>query len=133
MLRELSSLMFSSTEGRASLREVTVALPRAWRTDTLTCSLSAPLSPWASSQGAAHLRLAEPHPVFASRPWTQQSEGCGRQGDFIQLGGDLLRGASNDSHALAARLLMAEWAKFRWGVFDERGHAGDPLYPKAYR
>nr|XP_045589593.1 calcium-activated chloride channel regulator 4-like [Procambarus clarkii] len=124
--------MWTATEGRASLREVTVALPRTWRTDALTCSLLTPLLV-SSAPTEGHIRITEPHPVFGARPWTQQSQGCGRPGDFIQLSGDLLRPVSNDSHAHAARLLLAEWAKFRWGVFDERGHAGDPLFPPTYR
>lgn len=131
MLRELSSQMWSATEGRASLREVTVALPRAWRTDALTCTLLTPLTT-TSSPTEGHIRVTAAHPVFGTRPWTQQTQGCGRQGDFIQLGGDLLR-AANDSYAHAARMLLTEWAKFRWGVFDERGHTNDPLYPPTFR
>ncbi|KAG7165778.1 Calcium-activated chloride channel regulator 1-like 10, partial [Homarus americanus] len=133
VLRELSSQLWSATDGRASLREVTVTLPRAWRTSpSLTCSLFSPLM-YSSWPTEGHIRVTAPHPGFGSRPWTQQSQGCGRQGDFIQVGGDFLRAAGNGSHAHAARLLLAEWAKFRWGVFDERGHAHDPLYPPTFR
>ena len=32
-----------------------------------------------------------------------------------------------------ARVLVHEWAKYRWGVFEESGYAGDPLYPSFYR
>lgn len=132
VLWELSSQMWSATEGRASLREVTVALPRAWRTDAITCALLTPLTA-TSSPTEGHIRVTATHPVFGTRPWTQQTQGCGRQGDFIQLGGDLLRAAGNDSYAHAARMLLTEWAKFRWGVFDERGHTNDPLYPPTFR
>lgn len=124
--------MWSATGGRASLRKVTVALPRVWRTDALSCPLLNPLTA-SSAPTEGHIRITASHPVFGARPWTQQTQGCGRQGDFIQMGGDLLRAASNDSYAHAARLLLAEWAKFRWGVFDERGHANDPLYPPTFR
>ena len=124
--------MWAATEGRASLREVTVALPRVWRTDALTCSLPTPL-PASTVPAEGHIRVTTPHPVFGSRPWTQQSQGCGRQGDFIQVGEDILKADSADSHTLTSRLLLAEWAKFRWGVFDERGHTNDPLYPSTFR
>lgn len=124
--------MWSATGGRASLRKVTVALPRVWRTDALSCSLLNPLTE-SSAPTEGHIRITTSHPVFGARPWTQQTQSCGRQGDFIQMGGDLLRAASNDSHAHSARLLLAEWAKFRWGVFDERGHANDPLFPPTFR
>ena len=29
--------------------------------------------------------------------------------------------------------MVREWAKFRYGVFDEVGYAGDPVYPQCYR
>ncbi|KAF2352326.1 Calcium-activated chloride channel N-terminal [Trinorchestia longiramus] len=124
--------MFVATKGRASLRHVTVTLPRNWRTDSLTCSLLQPVNT-ASPAVHAHISISQPHPVFGNRPWAQQSQGCGRPGDKIRLGGDSLRGGSNESHSHTARLLLAEWAKFRWGVFEERGIPGDPLYPPQYR
>ena len=36
-------------------------------------------------------------------------------------------------HPSPAKLLVKEWAKFRYGVFDEHGFAGDPLYPNYYK
>ncbi|XP_064104872.1 calcium-activated chloride channel regulator 1-like [Macrobrachium nipponense] len=132
VLLEFSGELWKATGGRASLREVTVALPRSWRTDAITCSLLTPLSATASPTDA-HIRVTTPHPAFGSRPWTQQSEGCGRQGDYIQMGGDLLRATTNNTYVHAARLLVAEWVKFRWGVFEEKGYPGDPLYPPKFR
>ncbi|RXG72243.1 Calcium-activated chloride channel regulator 4 [Armadillidium vulgare] len=49
------------------------------------------------------------------------------------MGADILRAVSNESHSHTARQLLTEWVKFRWGVFDENGHEGDPLYPAYYR
>lgn len=132
VLKELSGLMWTATGGRASIREVTVALPRNWRTDALTCSLLTPLTA-AATPTDAHIRITSNHPVFGSRPWAQQSQGCGRQGDYIQLGGDLLRNTTQNFYMQSARLLLAEWVKFRWGVFEERGYPDDPLYPLTYR
>nr|XP_045590148.1 calcium-activated chloride channel regulator 1-like [Procambarus clarkii] len=132
VLTEFSGVLWASTGGRASLRSVTVALPRTWRTDALTCSLLTPLTA-AAAPTDAHIRVTSSHPVFGSRPWAQQSQGCGRQGDYIQLGGDLLRATTNDTYVHAARLLLAEWVKFRWGVFEERGYQDDPLYPPTFR
>ena len=71
---------------------------------------------------------------ISSRPRAVQSQGCGRQGDYIQAGGDLFSHASsNASVAAAGRQLLAEWAKFRWGIFEEAGYAQDPLYPATFR
>lgn len=132
VLIEFSGVLWAATAGRASLREVMVALPRTWRTDALTCSFLTPLTASAAPT-EAHIRVTAAHPVFGSRPWAQQSQGCGRQGDYIQMGGDLLRATTNDTYIHAARLLVAEWVKFRWGVFEERGYPDDPLYPPTFR
>ena len=132
MLREFSSELFISTGGRASLRHVTVTLPRTWRTDALTCSLMQPVTS-STPPSHAHVAVTAPHPVFVNRPWAQQSQGCGRPGDKISMGSEILRSSSNESHAMVAKLLLAEWAKFRWGVFEERGIPGDPMYPPQYR
>ncbi|KAK3891031.1 hypothetical protein Pcinc_005053, partial [Petrolisthes cinctipes] len=139
--------------GRAYIREATVALPRTWRMDSPTCSLLTPVTTTASSSTHTHIRVTTNHPVFGSRPWVQQSQGCGRQGDYIQLGSDFLRNNNNNnnngtkthifyntnttkphnSHTQSARLLLAEWVKFRWGIFEERGYQDDPLYPLIFR
>ena len=33
---------------------------------------------------------------------------------------------------ISGRIIIAEWAKFRWGVFEEYGILGDSIYPPAY-
>ena len=30
------------------------------------------------------------------------------------------------------RAVVHEWAKFRYGVFEEKGYENDPIYPMAY-
>ncbi|CAL4122962.1 unnamed protein product [Meganyctiphanes norvegica] len=131
VMESFSNKLWQTTNGRASVRDVTVVLPQAWKTDSLSCSLWSPLTQVASPMNA-HIRVSARHPVFGSMPWTQQSRGCGHQGDFIQMSSDLMRGASAGESATAARLLLSEWAKFRWGIFSEVGHNGDPLYPSHY-
>ncbi|CAL4162029.1 unnamed protein product [Meganyctiphanes norvegica] len=132
LLTEFSQKLWKATGERVSLRDVTVNLPDSWQTDVLTCSLLSPLTR-TSVMRRPQILVSGPHPVFGSQPWVQQSQGCGKMGDFIQLGADLLRGTSSDGHNHTARLLLSEWVKFRWGIFDERGYKGDPLYPEEFR
>ncbi|XP_063867475.1 calcium-activated chloride channel regulator 2-like [Scylla paramamosain] len=84
---------------------------------------------------APHIRVAPPHLVFGEAPWTQQSEGCGRKGDFIQFGVGFLQSANTSAHhaTRAAGVLVGEWAKYRWGLFSETGYPGDQLYLAWYR
>ncbi|CAL4126820.1 unnamed protein product [Meganyctiphanes norvegica] len=131
MLSEFSKALHDSTDGRASLRDVTVILPRSWSLKSPTCTLWEPVI-ISALPTPSHIRVASSHPVFGDNPWVQQSQGCGRQGDFIQMGGNLLRATTNSSYSAAGRLLLAQWVKFRWGVFDEHGYEGDPLYPASY-
>ncbi|CAL4095825.1 unnamed protein product, partial [Meganyctiphanes norvegica] len=131
VLNEFSKQLFSTTEGHVSLRDVTIILPQTWKEDDLLCTLSSPVI-ISSVSIPAHIRVSTPHPVFGSRPWTQQSQGCGKQGDFIQLGSDILKARTNESYINVAKVLLTEWAKFRWGIFDEHGFDGDFRYPATY-
>ncbi|CAL4243850.1 unnamed protein product, partial [Meganyctiphanes norvegica] len=131
VLSEFSKQLMFITKGHVSLRDVTIVLPRMWEDDDLLCTLDSPVTISAVST-TAHIRISTPHPVFESRPWTQQSQGCGKQGDFIQLGSDMLKAKTNESYAKSAHLLLAEWAKFRWGIFNEHGFDGDSRYPATY-
>ncbi|XP_064111085.1 calcium-activated chloride channel regulator 2-like [Macrobrachium nipponense] len=131
VLREFSSLLWSLTDARASVRDVTVILPSSWKTDESTCSLVSPMIT-STPPGDAHIQVTSSHPVFGNRPWVHQTQGCGRQGDYIQIGDSLIRSIVNDTYSYTARLLVGEWVKFRWGTFEEQGFPEDPLYPKSY-
>ncbi|XP_066958487.1 calcium-activated chloride channel regulator 4-like [Macrobrachium rosenbergii] len=132
VMREFSSVLWMTTGGRASIHDVTVALPRSWKIEDLSCSEIMPLS-IAAKPTSGHLHITASHPVFGSRPWAQQSQGCGRRGDYIQMGSDILKASFNNTYSKVAHLLMAEWAKYRWGVFEERGYPNDVLYPTTFR
>ncbi|CAL4122486.1 unnamed protein product [Meganyctiphanes norvegica] len=131
-LTEFSKELHKITQGRASLRDVTVSLPKSWKTGTDTCTLWAPLIT-SSAPVNSHIRLKETHPVFGDQPWVQQSQGCGRPGDFIQMGTELMKSTNNASYVHNAQNLMAQWVKYRWGVFDDHGYEGDALYPSGFR
>ncbi|XP_076069629.1 calcium-activated chloride channel regulator 4A-like [Oratosquilla oratoria] len=137
LLRSWSTLIHEATNGRAALRSTTVLLPHRWSDIPRMCRTASTTPEVGGAKAtSAHIRVEGPHPVFDSAPWTQQSRGCGHQGDFIQMGSGFLRPLNATGSAAAnraARLLLAEWAKFRWGVFSEKGHQGDPLYPLWYR
>ncbi|CAL4117431.1 unnamed protein product [Meganyctiphanes norvegica] len=133
VLSEFSKQLFNATGRRVSIRDVTIVLPRSWQTtNSQTCAIWGPLTTSAIPT-PANIHVSTPHPVFHTRPWVQQSQGCGQPGDYIQLGADLLRASTNDSHLKTAQLLLAEWAKFRWGIFEEQGYEGDVVYPATFR
>ncbi|CAL4067890.1 unnamed protein product, partial [Meganyctiphanes norvegica] len=132
VLRVFSQKLMSTTGGRASLRAVTIALPRSWRMGgSRNCSVWGPLTT-AAVLSDTHIHIYPTLPLHGDLPWTQQSQGCGRPGDFIQIGGNLLKETSTASNDNTARLLLAEWVKFRWGIFTEHGYRNDTIYPETF-
>lgn len=62
-------------------------------------------------------------------PLTVQFEGCGKPGLQVQLSVEFISGQSEEERQQASRVLLSNWAKYRYGVFDEHGFPGDKLYP----
>ncbi|XP_063226758.1 calcium-activated chloride channel regulator 4-like [Bacillus rossius redtenbacheri] len=117
-----SRFLHSSLDGRAYLASVTVLLPDSW-SDSCT-----PRHVVSSSGEAPDLTVGPAHPIFGQEPWTQQSRGCGRPGDMVHLSYERLRDVSG-----LDRLLVQQWAKYRYGVFDEVGYVSDPVYPLCHQ
>ena len=71
-------------------------------------------------------------PIYGSQPYTEQSRPCGQPGDRIRLSESFFTDWNSTRATWGGRpgkLLAREWAKLRYGVFDEHGFADDPLYP----
>jgi hypothetical protein len=88
-----------------------------------------------------HLRLvaADTDGLYGSRPHTvQPTADCGAAaaaGQFVQIPASYLRRLDFSSVAgrqVAGQQFVHEWAKFRYGVFDELGYPGDRLFPAFY-
>ncbi|XP_075216970.1 calcium-activated chloride channel regulator 1-like isoform X2 [Lycorma delicatula] len=119
-----SKSIYESLEGRASLGSVIVLLPSHWPD---SCVPTPGLVPQPAQGEVPDLRIGTTHPVYFDTVWTQQSRGCGEPGDFIYLSEKLLRQPLD-----LGRSIAKEWAKYRYGVFDEVGFAGDLVYPSCY-
>lgn len=104
------------------IKSVTIILPGSWPD---SCA-QGPIGP---ASGEKSDITVVPYGPTGSNTWTQQSGGCGRPGDQIYITEDILR---NDEATLG-RLLVKEFAKYRYGVFDEQGFEQDPVYPMCYR
>ncbi|XP_064112873.1 calcium-activated chloride channel regulator 1-like [Macrobrachium nipponense] len=128
MINSASLVLYSATKERLFFSSVTILIPNNWTScgpvkidpnvDQLTFEES-------------HIRVHSPHPFFGNNPWTQQPRGCGDPGEYIYFSHDFL---SEESPKLGSQgsVLVHEWAKFRWGVFEEYGHVGDSIFPPAY-
>lgn len=61
-------------------------------------------------------------------PLTVQFAGCGKPGLQIQLSSKFIS-KPPVSEEVNSKILLSNWAKFRYGVFDEHGFLNDKLYP----
>ncbi|CAL4078066.1 unnamed protein product, partial [Meganyctiphanes norvegica] len=130
VLEAWSSALHVATDGRASLGSATVVMPSKW--SSRPCLL--PITPDHISKipiQNAQIRVEPPHAVFGDLPYVQQSGGCGKGGDYLQMGAGFLSlgNSTSEQLGLAGRLLVAEWAKYRWGVFSEASQGHDATYP----
>ena len=68
-------------------------------------------------------------------PWTQHSGQCGDQGEVIIFPETFFTDWNKTltQFISPAKTLVKEWAKFRYGVFDEHGYQDDTLYPNYYK
>ena len=117
-----SSYLFSALDGRAFFGSFNIILPASWPDNCVNSSRSLQ----ASQGGKSDLTLTPTHPIYGDSAWTQQSGGCGVAGDQIFLSQIAL------SRASVAQELVREWAKYRYGVFDEIGYQNDEIYPLCY-
>nr|XP_045614382.1 calcium-activated chloride channel regulator 4A-like [Procambarus clarkii] len=130
MISSASAVLYNVTNNTLSFGEVTILVPAAassWPCLDLDIVENTRRLGWTD----AHWRVGPSHPLFLDNPWTQQPRGCGEPGDFTYLSENFL--SSNSDSVSQGKLLIHEWAKFRWGVFEEYGHLHDPIFPSAYR
>lgn len=120
-LTSASQYLFSALDGRAFLQSATVVLPASWPN-------SCAPKPVVSGSGDTQDITILPQGPTRGRIWTQQSAGCGQPGDQIYLGFETLL----DRDDTLARSIVKEFAKYRYGVFDEQGYQNDAVYPTCY-
>ncbi|CAB3378435.1 Hypothetical predicted protein [Cloeon dipterum] len=123
MMTDASRDLNNALKGRAFFRSASVLFPSSWPDD---CGQHVePASGEMTTR--ADVRIMPQHLIFGENLWTQQSQGCGKPGDFISIPYTKLTYPAN-----LGRAFVKEWAKLRYGVFDESGIEGDVVYPLCY-
>ena len=81
-----------------------------------------------------HIKIEGVDAIHGTKPQTQQSRGCGEHGDFMKMPYEFLTSWNKtwNLYGDPAKLFVKEWAKLRYGVFDEHGYSNDPLYPSYF-
>lgn len=81
------------------------------------------------------IRVNLDNPLYLDTPYTVQPGGCSDRGEFIHLTADFLinlDGLSTEYFGPPGKVFVHEWAKLRYGVFEEYGYPGDDQYPLFY-
>ena len=83
----------------------------------------------------SEVQIDLPRARYGNRPYTSQPGGCGQPGEYIHLTPDYLLNINGSVNTFGRpeKLFVTQWAHLRYGVFEEFGTAGDPIYPLFYR
>ncbi|CAL4152215.1 unnamed protein product, partial [Meganyctiphanes norvegica] len=126
-IQQTSSNLFHGSRRRLHFRKARILLPKTW-TNT-------PVDAGASSETfeEAEIRIDVQNKVYKHQPYTKQHMGCGDPGLYIHVTAEYLL---DDQQASwwgdRGKVLLMEWAKLRWGVFDEIGYHDDKIFPLFY-
>lgn len=123
LFNNASRVLNTATRGQTFFKEVVFAVPKKYRTTLSEMEWTSDGSPFSSPD----VILTSDDPF--SGPYALQNDGCGKPGLRIHVQEEFLSAKGNNERA---RALVKEWAKYRYGVFDESGFSGDPLYPACF-
>merc|ERR1711971_469223 len=128
LLTKASAELYGATRQRAYFKEVTILVPQTWNLDEAEAAVDETFED-------AEFRVAPSNPAYGHNPYTIQNRECGEPGDFTHLTSwFVLNHATNASEEFGRtdKVVVHEWAKLRWGVFEEYGYPGDPKFPMFY-
>ncbi|XP_055858011.1 calcium-activated chloride channel regulator 4-like [Episyrphus balteatus] len=121
-LKTASEYLFTSLDGRAYFGNVIVNLPDTWPDSCVPNNGTVSVS----QGGRSDFTITATNLLYGDKIWTQQSGGCGVEGDQVYIPYHSLEGKSTGKE------LVKEWAKYRYGIFDEIGFYDDKIYPQCY-
>jgi uncharacterized protein YegL len=80
-----------------------------------------------------NIRVDQTSGVYGNSPFTVQARGCGEPGEYIQVSAHMLQLENfTDTFGPPGQTFVHEWAKYRYGVFEEHGYPGDEQFPMFY-
>ncbi len=76
-------------------------------------------------------KITSNHPLASRLPWTKQYKGCENESDSVFVPLNFLNNSDFSSES-RGKIFLHEWAKFRYGVFEEFGFYDDPVISPCY-
>ena len=132
LVREASHVLYKALDNKAFFKSATIVVPSTWKDSKCQTIIRPPRG--GTPYRNADIQITQRHPVFTDQPYTQQSGGCGQPGQAIHLPYTFvtLWNRTRMEYGQPSKMFVKEWAKFRYGIFDEFGFSGDQLYPNFY-
>ncbi|XP_051869143.1 calcium-activated chloride channel regulator 1-like [Pristis pectinata] len=115
MMTEASFYLHQATKHQLYFSDVKILLPAVW---PLNSSLLQ--RPTTQSYEKANVIIAEPYLKYGDAPYTLQYGGCGEKGQYIHFTPNfILNDEITSVYGPKGKVFLHEWARFRWGVFNE--------------
>ena len=119
--------MFETTSGAETIGQIDIELPASWRGTECTAHINTT----EGRENEADVLVTGDHPIFGSAPRAVQYGGCGVKGLRMELPFLVLTNAPEMSSA-SVESTLEHVMRWRYGVFEEAGIVGDPMYPANY-
>ena len=132
LLRDASNVLYTALDSRAFFKSVTIVVPSSWRDSKCQTIIRPPRG--GTPYRNADIHISQRHPIHGDEPYTQQSGRCGQPGDSMSLPYPFVTHVNYSMIEFGhpAKLFVKEWAKLRYGIFDEFGFIGDAMYPNFF-
>ena len=120
--------LFQSTKKLAYIKSVNILIPHTWSLPNVEVS-----DDYVYNDGQIVVEKA--NVLYQNAPYTLQSSECGNLGKFIHLTPEYLlnlndyNGDAEEIFGPHENIFVHEWAKLRYGVFEEYGYPGDLVFP----
>jgi len=127
LLTKTSEELYRATRKKSYMKSIRILLPKSW---TYSAEPSV-----AETAEDAEFVVNSANPAYGHNPYTVQNGECGDSGDFTHLTPWFVNnhdGNATDVFGRTEKILVHEWAKLRWGVFEEYGYPGDEKFPMFY-
>nr|XP_053653162.1 calcium-activated chloride channel regulator 1-like [Cherax quadricarinatus] len=126
MMRSASQVMFAATRGRVYFGNVKFIIPLTWAHLNFTITTTERFE-------ESVIRIDKQSKVYLGQPYTVQPGLCGDPGRYIHLSPEYLTDTAQAAlWGPPDKALVKEWARVRWGVFEEYGYPDDPISPLVY-
>ncbi|XP_057373421.1 calcium-activated chloride channel regulator 4-like [Daphnia carinata] len=131
IITEASADLYTATRQRSFIKSVQILIPQTWVNTTSNAST------WETFQDA-EIQIDLPNWKYGDKPYTVQLGGCGEPGQYIHWTPSYVNTFDTDTtksqFGRAGQLFVREWARLRYGVFEEHGYTGDDSsFPTFYR